>query len=171
MIFGPTLAFTYSIEWQKRGLPHVHILLWLVNKIRANDVDKIISAEIPDVRSDTELHEIVIKNMIHGPCGPLNPKCPCMKNKKCSKSFPKELINETQYKENSYPLYRRRSVADGGFMTTKIVDGVSINIDNRWVVPYCSVLSKMFKAHINVELCNSVDAIKYIMSYINKGTD
>ena len=68
-VFGPTLAFTYSIEWQKRGLPHVHIILWLINKIRANDVDNIISAEIPDVKTDPDLHEIVINNMIHGPCG------------------------------------------------------------------------------------------------------
>jgi hypothetical protein len=28
-IFGPTLAILYSIEFQKRGLPHVHILQWI----------------------------------------------------------------------------------------------------------------------------------------------
>jgi len=28
-IFGPTNAILYSIEFQKRGLPHVHILVWL----------------------------------------------------------------------------------------------------------------------------------------------
>jgi len=28
-IFGPMLAILYSIEFQKRGLPHVHILVWL----------------------------------------------------------------------------------------------------------------------------------------------
>lgn len=31
--FGETRCHMYSIEWQKRGLPHAHILIWLVNKI------------------------------------------------------------------------------------------------------------------------------------------
>ena len=29
--FGKVRCHIYSIEWQKRGLPHVHILLWLEN--------------------------------------------------------------------------------------------------------------------------------------------
>ncbi|GBM79769.1 hypothetical protein AVEN_229696-1 [Araneus ventricosus] len=30
----------YSIEWQKGGLPHAHILIWLKVKIRPRDVDR-----------------------------------------------------------------------------------------------------------------------------------
>lgn len=44
-------------------------------------------------------------------------------------------------------------------------------IDNKWVVPYSPILSKAFKAHINVEYCNSVKSIKYICKYIYKGCD
>ena len=29
MVFGKSQAWLYSIEWQKRGLPHCHLLLWL----------------------------------------------------------------------------------------------------------------------------------------------
>ncbi|CAH2098234.1 unnamed protein product [Euphydryas editha] len=39
-VFGSTLCFMYSVEWQKRGLPHAHILLWLVDKIRPEAIDR-----------------------------------------------------------------------------------------------------------------------------------
>ncbi|KAG1469845.1 hypothetical protein G6F56_003027 [Rhizopus delemar] len=42
---------------------------------------------------------------------------------------------------------------------------------NEWVVPYNPYLSKKYKAHINVESCASVQAIKYINKYVYKGQD
>ncbi len=48
---------------------------------------------------------------------------------------------------------------------------VDMEIDNRWVVPYCPLLSRIFQVHINVEYCNSVKSIKYICKYVNKGSD
>lgn len=65
----------YNVEFQKRGLPHAHILLFLHpdNKISsAEDIDKIISAEIPDSTESPELYEIIGDCMMHGPCGALN---------------------------------------------------------------------------------------------------
>ena len=64
-IFSDVSCWIYSIEWQKRGLPHAHILIWLKNKIRLTDMDAIISAEFPDKNIDPELFEIVSKHMIH----------------------------------------------------------------------------------------------------------
>ncbi|CAI6374709.1 unnamed protein product [Macrosiphum euphorbiae] len=52
-IFGEVVAWVYSIEWQKRGLPHAHILIWLKNKIHPDQYDNIISAELPDPEKDT----------------------------------------------------------------------------------------------------------------------
>ena len=77
-IFGRVVTYTYSIEWQKRGLPHAHILIWLENKLQPRNVDKYISAEIPNPNTDPTLHYIVTKHMVHGPCGHLNPNSPCM---------------------------------------------------------------------------------------------
>jgi hypothetical protein len=62
----------YSIEWQKHGFPHAHMLVWLQQKIQATDVDKVISAELPDPHIDPLLFDIVNRHIIHGPCGNLS---------------------------------------------------------------------------------------------------
>lgn len=102
----------YSVEWQKRGLPHTHILIWLLNKLHSNEVDDIISAEIPDPVTDPHLHDIVTKQMVHGPCGALNPLSPCMADGKCTKRYPRPLVAETVTENDGYPVYRRRSKED-----------------------------------------------------------
>uniref|UniRef100_A0A8D9B6G9 ATP-dependent DNA helicase n=1 Tax=Cacopsylla melanoneura TaxID=428564 RepID=A0A8D9B6G9_9HEMI len=166
-IFGPVLCYMYTVEWQKRGLPHAHILLWLHTRIRPTDIDSVISAEIPDPEKDPLLYDIVTSSMIHGPCGNKNPSSPCMIDGKCSKRFPRPYVKETQTADDGYPLYRRRSPEDGGH--TFNVRGMILG--SEWVVPYNPVLLRSFNAHINVEICNSVKSIKYICKYVNKGSD
>jgi hypothetical protein len=54
----------YTIEFQKRGLPHAHMLLWLGAGHKINtgrDIDKVISAEIPHPKLYPKLHSIVAK--------------------------------------------------------------------------------------------------------------
>jgi hypothetical protein len=49
--FGHVTAYVYVIEFQKRGLPHAHILLTLAKEdkmITAKEVDAVISAQFPD---------------------------------------------------------------------------------------------------------------------------
>ncbi|UYV73842.1 hypothetical protein LAZ67_11001095 [Cordylochernes scorpioides] len=78
-LFGTVKAMVYVIEFQKRGLPHVHILLILngESKLRTEeDVDNVVWAEIPDEEKYPVLNFIVLENMIHGPCGTRNPNCP-----------------------------------------------------------------------------------------------
>lgn len=166
-LFGEVNCFMYSVEWQKRGLPHIHILLWVKHRISPNDIDKVILAEIPDPDNDPILHEIVKKNMIHGPCGSFNHKSPCMKDGCCSKRYPRPLLKETQTGEDGYPKYRRLPVDAGGFKV--VINGTVI--DSRWVVPYNPVLLRIFNGHINVEFCSSIKSIKYVCKYINKGSD
>ena len=77
MIFGKAQAWLYSIEWQMCGLPHCH-LLWLSadHRITPDKIDDVIYAETPDPSVDPELHQIVISNMVHGPCGCINSNFP-----------------------------------------------------------------------------------------------
>jgi hypothetical protein len=43
--------------------------------------------------------------------------------------------------------------------------------DNRWIVSYNLYLIRRYKAHINVEICTTVQAIKYIHKYVYKERD
>ena len=177
-IFGHAVARVWCIEYQKRGLPHMHLFLEDRNfYLQPETIDQIISAEIPpaDWNDDPELAEIVKKVMIHNPCGEHDPKAPCMvKDEKtgrshCSKKFPKAFSDVTVVQESGYPDYRRRD--DGTTAFTRMVNGKEVRIDNRWVVPYSPYLTSRYKAHINVEICASIHAIKYISKYIYKGPD
>jgi len=166
-IFGPTVAILYSIEFQKRGLPHVHILLWLDKngyEITPEIVDKWTSAEIPDPREDPLGYVLIAEHMLHGPCGDKNKNCPCMKKGKCSKYYPKEFQNETSFTDKGFTEYRRRD--------TKIfIRRDNHNLDNRWVVPHNLSLLKKYQTHINVEYVNKSKLLKYLCKYVNKGPD
>ncbi|XP_060129913.1 uncharacterized protein LOC132592021 [Zootoca vivipara] len=166
-IFGVPKAMVYVIEFQKRGLPHAHILLILKDDCKPKTeelIDKIVSAEIPNITNTPRLHAIVTKHMIHGPCGPLNPNSPCMSNDKCTKEFPKPFQEKTSANTNGYPKYRRRNTNQ-----TSIVNGRTI--DNHWVVPYNPHLALNYNCHINVEVCASIKSVKYLFKYVYKGHD
>ena len=153
------------------------MLLWLSaeHRITPDKIDDVICTEIPDPSIDPELHQIVMSNMVHGPCGCVNPNSPCMQDGHCSKRYPKQYMPETQLGADSYPLYRRRSPDNGGQVCTisMRVGGSRVDqeIDNRWVVPYNKLLLRSMNCHCNVELCMSIKSIKYILKYVHKGCD
>ncbi|XP_034197292.1 uncharacterized protein LOC117612739 isoform X1 [Prunus dulcis] len=157
-----------TVEFRKRGLPHAHMLIWLKQNYKcysAVDIDSIISAELPNKTVNYDLYNIVTQFMIHGPCGQINPHSPCMREGKCSKSFPKQYKSETIFETNGYPVYKRRDDP------TKFVIKNGMQIDNSFVVPYNSKLLQRYNAHINVESCCQSMLIKYLFKYINKGSD
>jgi hypothetical protein len=89
-VFGKIVAYSSVIEFQKRGLPHAHITVTLEDKRSLTEnPDSFISAQIPDKETHPILCEKVASHMVHGPCGALNARSPCMKDGECSKKFPK----------------------------------------------------------------------------------
>lgn len=148
-------------------MPHAHILLWLegdLKKPTPKDIDKYISAEIPDKGKDPEAYKLVEQHMMHGPCGNDRPSSPCMEKGVCSKKFPREFVPHTKMNEAGYVLYQRRN-------NERFVMKGKTKLDNRYVVSYNLEILKKYKAHINVEWCNKSSAIKYLFKYITKGVD
>jgi hypothetical protein len=148
-------------------LPHAHILLILNEQDKPQtieDINHLVSAEIPDPVLHPSLHRTVVSCMSHGLCGQFNPNAPCMVDGRCSKRFPKQFQEITSTENDGYPLYMRRNNGRTYFNTNK-----HELIDNRHIVPYNPQLSMMFDCHINVEVCSSIRAVKYIYKYIYKG--
>jgi hypothetical protein len=91
---GKCKGHIYCVEWQKRGLPHAHILVWLEPEDKLStpeDYDEVVCAEIPDKDGFPELHALVVEHMIHGPCVGHQPKSPCLKEFKVGKTEKKEI--------------------------------------------------------------------------------
>ena len=95
-IFGQVLSHLFLIEFQRRGLPHAHIIVTL----HPNDklvcpeaIDRYISAEIL-FSENLILQKLVIKRMLHGP-----------HTDKCAR----KKYYSTIFKKDKYPKYKRRN--------------------------------------------------------------
>ncbi|GJR15788.1 helicase [Tanacetum coccineum] len=102
-IFGASEAIVYVIEFQKRGLPHAHILLWLEENSKCKTpakIDDIILAELPSPTKDPDRYKVVTDYMLHGPCGKDGKYAPCTTEGKCSKHYPKQFYAETVLDED-----------------------------------------------------------------------
>ena len=163
-VLGEMKAHTYVIEFQKRGLPHAHILIIAAPEdgVNSDNADDAVKALIPDPDVDRELYDLVIKNMIHKNClGNANAVCHDEKGN-CTKFFPKPLSEITDLNHRSgYPLYGRHAMPP--------IEGTPW--DNTWVVPYNPWLLRRYRAHINVEICTSAKPVAYLYKYIYKGSD
>jgi hypothetical protein len=81
-ILGKVRAYMYVVEFQKRDLPHAYFLLIMKRKYKLicpDQYDLLISTELPKKKKYPELYKTDTKHMMHGPCGLLNPNCPCTK--------------------------------------------------------------------------------------------
>jgi hypothetical protein len=137
-LLGPYAGHVYTIEYQKRGLPHMHLLLFLAASVKfhtPDEVDQVVCAQIPDPSWDPtgKLRALVTAHMLHGPCGEDNPQAPCMvlnyplSPLTCSKRFPKLFTDRILIHEDGYPEYCRRdngqtfTVRKPGFLGQQVI--------------------------------------------------
>jgi hypothetical protein len=68
---GPVAAYVTAVEFQMRGLPHAHTLVWFQEGYRMHcpdDYDRVVRAEIPDPAQEPNLHALVKQHMLHCRC-------------------------------------------------------------------------------------------------------
>jgi hypothetical protein len=161
---GKVAAYVHTIKFQKKGLPHCHMMLMMEPGSIPNTAEKIdalICAEIPDPVAEPVLHNAVSNLNMHGPCSKV---VGCLEDGQCTKHFPKPFQAETSVVEDYYPLYRRRD--DGQFIIKR-----GAKLSNQYVVPYNKYLTLKYNCHINVEVPYGISATKYLFKYITKGSD
>ncbi|XP_076950384.1 uncharacterized protein LOC143623335 [Bidens hawaiensis] len=165
--FSGSIGAIIPDEFQKRGLPHCHLLVWVKQTSVVTgpmDIDSFIIAEISNPDEDPLLYKVVTELMVHGPCGLVLPNSTCMNNGSCSKVFPKDFRSTTFFDKKGYVHYRRRP-------SSFTVNKNDLIVDSRYVVPYNRALCLHFMAHINVEYRGWSMLIKYLFRYISKGAD
>lgn len=95
----------YTIEFPKRDLPHAHFLIILEEKYKIltpEAYDQFLCAELSDPKRNPHLFELVRLHMIHGPCGTLNPTCPCMKKRVIANSNIQKTFVHKQLKAKAH---------------------------------------------------------------------
>ncbi|KFY68856.1 hypothetical protein V498_10552 [Pseudogymnoascus sp. VKM F-4517 (FW-2822)] len=120
-VLGPYAGHACTIEYQKRGLPHLHICVFIepAEQGRWNDtttVDQVICAELLDPAWDQDgsLRAIVTQVLVHGPCEgkACRPATHPANSQQCAKRYPKPFRPATTPKEDGTADYRRRDNGD-----------------------------------------------------------
>lgn len=152
---GRQVYSVHCIEFQKRGLPHAHIIVKFAASCNTSDeIDSIVSAEIPSDPSDVEL---VQRFMLHQHPAPNRPPSKyCQRelsdgSRKCRFGYPRPLQPTTTINGEGHIQYHRRRAGD------------------EWVVPHCLPLLRKFQCHINFEVASTSHLFQYLFKYVHKG--
>jgi hypothetical protein len=151
---GSLLYMIHTIEFQKRGLPHVHVLFkYAKDCVQPADIDSVISAEIPDDPDDEELVRSMMLHRHPPPNKPPSKYCQRLDEGRrvCRFHYPHALQPRTTIDGEGRVHYRRRKPGD------------------EWVVPHCLPLLRQFRCHINLEVANTSHLFQYLFKYIHKG--
>ena len=165
--FGPNHKILYevlAIEYQQRGLPHVHIVVQLSNiphyKTERLDltcwIDENINATLPCINEASsermvKVHNLIKTHMVHK-CYKGDGGCLHEKIGICNHGFTQNVIQDrTSIDDHGYLHYKRKTDAD-------------LNI-----VPHNVNILLDWNGHANVEYSGSSYCIIYLYKYLFKG--
>ena len=117
------------------------------------EIDSVVSAEVPNHNQDPELYDIVQQFQIHPHTHLSVPYSRCNKQGTCVFGFPHSLQPTTTINEQGRVQYRRRNPTD------------------CWVVSYIPILSRILKCHLHVDIYFTVNVFMYLYKYLFKGPD
>ena len=150
---GRLLYIVHSVEFQKRGLPHAHILMKFEHDcIHPTDIDAVVNAEMASNPDDAQLIQTYM--MHNHPSGEPPKYCERLDaegHKYCRFGYPQQLQTSTTIDAEGRIHYRRRKNGD------------------MMVVPHCLPLLRKFLCHINFEVANTSHLFQYLFKYIHKG--
>ena len=153
---GKQIYSIHSIEFQKCGLPHAHILVKYGSPCHnPNDIDSIVSAEMPSNPEDANLVRTFMLHHHPSLDRPLSKYCQRELpdgSRKCRFGYPWPLQPTTAIDNEGRVHYRRRHQGD------------------EMVVPHCLALLCKFRCHINFEVSGTSHIFQYLFKYIHKGT-
>ncbi|KAE8225393.1 hypothetical protein CF319_g1841 [Tilletia indica] len=157
--FGKVMYIVKVIEFQKRGLPHAHIIFCVHPELPISAIDNIVSAEVPPPEK-ARLRELILRFMIHPDDhinkrdGTLNNSSRCQKDGQCIYGFPHP-VNPTTYLDpyTQRVVYRRRSEEDS------------------MVAQYSPVLLLLWHGHCHIDIAISHHTFVYMFKYVSKGPD
>ena len=183
---GTYQAMVRVVEYQKRGLPHLHLLLWVSKEHKPKSAaifDMAVSCQLPDPETQEELYNLVSEQMMHTKCDTV-PSARCKVpgpdgNARCKQHYPKNFREDTLATETGMYSYgmrpengRTSAVAEKDQeRARKLATEGKVHPscrDNRYVVSYNIVLLTQFMSHFNIEAVGSPVVIRYLFKYLFK---
>ena len=149
--FGPVKHFVWRLEFQVRGAPHVHALIWLANRVPLCHLEKIMFATKPSSQDSPKLFQLVTGPMVHScslqRCKRGDP------NARCRYGFPKAPCRDIHVSEDGVLALPRGS-------------------DDALIVDYSPSLLLKWGGHAHIHILRteehpecSPNAIYYIVKY------
>ncbi|KAG5666052.1 hypothetical protein PVAND_017748, partial [Polypedilum vanderplanki] len=159
---GRVIDNWWRIEFQKRGSPHLHLVVWIENALSFETpegialIDKVVSCHYPSEQEDSELHDLVKKNQRH------QHTHTCHKNnsQNCRFAFPRQPCQQTRIVPPSYDEFIRNG---GRFCTLKR------NSNETYINNYNREILELWNANMDIQPCGNNEAIAfYIAKYVAK---
>ena len=165
-VFGKVEHFYWKKEYQARGAPHYHVLLWIIGR---DDPEKVlawiqerVTCHIPDKESDPELHRLVARYQTHKCSAYCKRRQKCASNTfvtRCRFGFPRQVCENAKLNSVQDSLKSRNRI----YKLRRTESEVRVN-------DYNPLLLMLWKADINVQFVaeSSLALAHYVSGYVTK---